>query len=372
MESFIHHTKGRTPRQLHRDLDGLKDDELGRSGFTGRTANLYRRNDPTQYRAVGDLAGVDRMISDLTPTDETDPAGEPLVMFHNDDCRISLSRRGAAAPFWSRNVDGDELIFVHAGTGYLETEFGRLPYRPGDYLYLPKGVTHRQRPAEPSTLLIIEATDEYRVPEAGVLGRHFPFDPSLVVVPEPEVFTDPAPDGAEEYEIRFRQRVGATSVFYRFHPLDVEGWRGDNFPFAYNIDDYDVITSDSVHLPPTVHLFMQATGVYVMNFLPRPVEGRAGTERLPWYHRNTDYDEIAFFHGGAMFGVDMPPGLISHAPQGIHHGIPERARERARRRFDTDTRVEWKVIAVDTRRRLTPTPAVLGTAPTEVPAEVQV
>src|SRR6266404_9264351 len=42
-------SRGRTPRQAHVDLDGLKEDELGRSGFTGRVANLYRRNDPTAW-----------------------------------------------------------------------------------------------------------------------------------------------------------------------------------------------------------------------------------------------------------------------------------------------------------------------------------
>lgn len=369
MESFIYHRKGRTPRQVHRDVEDLKDDELGRSGFTGRTAHLYRRNDPTEFRAVGDLAGLDRQVYDLTPTDQIDPAGEPLLMFHNDDARILLSRREETAPFYTRNVDGDELIFVHAGTGEFETEFGRLPYRPGDYVYLPKGVTYRQVPAGPSVLLIIEAVDEYRVPEAGVLGRFFPFDSSLVTVPEAEVFPE---DGREEYEVRFRQREGATSIFYKFNPLDVEGWKGDNFAFTFNIEDYDVITSDTVHLPPTVHLFMQATGIYVMNFLPRPVEGRPGAERLPWYHRNTDLDEIAFYHGGSVFGVEMPPGMISHAPQGIHHGIPERARERARRRFEKDQRFEWQVIAIDTRKRLIPTPVMFAAAQAEVAEEVQV
>lgn len=364
MESFIMHRKGRTPRQNHRDLDGLKDDELGRYGFTGRHALFYRRNDPTAYRAVGDLTGVDRMATELTPTDHTDPAGEPLLMFHNADCRISLSRRAEVAPFYTRNVDGDELIFVHQGRGHFETEFGTLRYRPGDYVYMPKGATHRQIPeagedgVADTMFLIIEATEEFRVPAPDVLGRYFPFDPTLAVVPDAEVYAD---DGRDEYEVRFRQRDGATSLFYQFNPLDVEGWKGDLFPFAFNIEDYDVIGSDTVHLPPTVHLFMQATGVYVMNFLPRPVEGAPGVERVPWYHRNTDYDEIAFFHGGSMFGVDMPPGLISHAPQGIHHGMPEKVRERARRRADEDTRVEWKVISIDTRRRLTATPAMTAT-----------
>jgi hypothetical protein len=109
-------------------------------------------------------------------------------------------------------------------------------------------------PDTESTWLMIQATDDFRVPPPGTLGRHF--------------------------------------------------------PFTFNIEDYTVITSESVHLPPTVHLFMQATGVYVMNFLPKPAESVPGTERTPWYHRNVDYDEIAFFHSGSLYGIAMPPGLI--------------------------------------------------------------
>src|SRR3978361_733927 len=91
---------------------------------------------------------------------------------------------------------------------------------------------------------------------------------------------------------------GTTSHSCQPQPRDVEGWRGDNFAFTFNISDYNVVTSDSVHLPPTVHLFMQATGVYVMNFLPKPAEGVPRTERTPWHHRDVDYADIAFFHGG--------------------------------------------------------------------------
>src|SRR6185437_8380915 len=94
MESFIHLRKGKTPRRLHADLDGLKDDELGRGGFTGRTANLYRRHDPTAYRADGPLRPIDVLSSELKPSDATDADGGPLLMFSNADCRISLSRRG--------------------------------------------------------------------------------------------------------------------------------------------------------------------------------------------------------------------------------------------------------------------------------------
>ena len=154
--------------------------------------------------------------------------------------------------------------------------------------------------------------------------------------------------------------VETTTLIYPHNPIDVEGWRGDNYAFTFNVADYNVITSDSVHLPPMVHLFMEATGVYVCNFLPKPAESVPGTERTPWYHRNVDFDEIAFFHGGSLYGIPMPPGLISHAPQGVHHGAPEKARERARRKFDDFSSVDWQVIAIDTRRRLVPSPEVLA------------
>lgn len=386
MESFTHLRKGTTPRRLHADLNGLKDDELGRGGFTGRTANLYRRHDPTEFRATGPLRPVDVIAGDLTPKDATDAAGSPLLLFSNPDCRILLSRRTQHMPFHVRYIDGDLLCFVHEGAGRLETEFGPLDYRAGDWIYLPKGCTWRQLPAiaptsppgspgSPASWLVIEATDEFRIPPPGPLGRHWPFDPSQVVIPEPEPIDD---DGRAEYPVRLMHRPvhgqgpGSTTLLYAHNPIDVEGWRGDNYPFTFNIADYNVITSDSVHLPPTVHLFMQATGVYVCNFLPKPAETVPGTERTPWYHRNVDYDEIAFFHGGSLYGIPMPPGLISHAPQGVHHGAPEKARERARRKFDDYGSVDWQVIAIDTRQRLIPSPEVLAhdlaTATTTGPA----
>jgi len=45
-----------------------------------------------------------------------------------------------------RNGEGDEVIFVHEGSGTLETIFGDLPYAPGDYVVVPRGTTYRFRP----------------------------------------------------------------------------------------------------------------------------------------------------------------------------------------------------------------------------------
>ena len=61
-----------------------------------------------------------------------------------------------------------------------------------------------------------------------------------------------------------------------------------------------------------------------------------------------------------MAAFPMTPGLISHAPQGLHHGAPKKARERARRKFDEYDSVDWSVIAIDTWRRLVPSAEILA------------
>ena len=282
MESFVHLRKGTTPRRLHADLDGLKDDELGRGGFTGRTANMYRRNDPTAYRSVGPLRPVDVLASELKPSDATDARGGPLLMFSNADCQVLLSRRSEPMPFFVRYVDGDLLSLRAQGRRPAGDRVrpaalprGRLGVHP-EGVHLPPGA-RRRRP----TLLMIQATDEFRVPPPGTLGRHFPFDPSQAVIPEPAPIDDASPvrrrvRGPADPSRAARQRCSTNIIR--------STWRAGaatTSPFTFNIADYNVVTSDSVHLPPTVHLFMQATGVYVMNFLPKPAESVPGTERTP-------------------------------------------------------------------------------------------
>ena len=51
--SWIHLAKGQTPRQAHVAVPkGLKEEEIGRGGFQGRVANVYRLNEPTGCWAV--------------------------------------------------------------------------------------------------------------------------------------------------------------------------------------------------------------------------------------------------------------------------------------------------------------------------------
>jgi homogentisate 1,2-dioxygenase len=54
-------------------------------------------------------------------------------------------------PYYFRNADGDDLLFVHAGAGRLETDFGNLDYRRGDYLIIPRGTVYRLAPTAPTS-----------------------------------------------------------------------------------------------------------------------------------------------------------------------------------------------------------------------------
>ncbi len=356
--TLIQHNRGRTSRQAHRDIGELRDDELTRDGFDGREAVLYRRNDPTVFRSDGRFRSTAVTADALTPSDMTDPQGSPQRLYYNDDCQVWVSRRSESMPFFRRNVDGDECWFVHRGTGRVETEFGPLPFEPGDFVVLPKAVTHRWVVESGESVLFgIESVGEMHAPNYVGLGRHAPFDPDVVVVPEPAPV--PVEEATGEFQIRVRYDGEYSSIWTDQHPLDVEGWKGDYFPFAFNIRDWNVIMSDSLHLPPSMHVFLVADGVNVINLLPRPFESVEGTERIPWYHRNADYDEIAFIHGGDSLGRPLKPGLISHDPQGIHHGFPQRARDKARREWDQHERINWQIIMVEARKPLKLDPGIV-------------
>ena len=141
MESFVHLRKGKTPRRLHADLDGLKHDELGRGGFTGRTAKMYRRNDPTAHRAVGPLRPVAVLSSELKPGDSVHADGSPLPLFCNPDCRILLSRYSDPYAVLRTACRRRPAVLRARWIWRIATEFGPLRYRAGSWVYIPEGCT---------------------------------------------------------------------------------------------------------------------------------------------------------------------------------------------------------------------------------------
>lgn len=328
-------SKGRVTRQAHVGVPpGTYEDEHGREAFAGRASHLYRSHPPTAWvRIEGPLRPHAFDLNELKPPDATDPAGEWLKVLGNRLCRIYLSRRGEPAPYFLRDADGDLCYFVHRGSGILETDYGPLSFEAGDYLIVPKGTTHRLVPSGyDNFFLVIEGGGEYSIPERGLLGRHAQFDPGVLVTPEP----DPH-DEEGEFEVRVKRDETYTSLFFRWHPLDVVGWQGDLCPVKLNVRDYRPVMSPRYHMPPSAHCTWQNTGFAICTFAPRPLEEDPEVLRVPFYHANIDNDEVLFYHAGQFFsrpGIGV--GKMTLHPQGIHHGPQPAAIEASKTKERTD------------------------------------
>jgi len=312
--------KGKTAQQAHVGLpDGTFEEEHGRRGFYGKSAHLYHLHPPTGWiRFEGKLRPRCIDCNRLRPTDADDPKGTPVPFLGNGDVRLSVSRRKAAMPFYVRNADGDELYFVHRGEGVIETDFGPLSFEPGDYINLPRAVTYRVVPrTEDNFFLIIESKTEFDQPDKGLIGQHALYDPAVIVTPEPE----PILDGNREWEIRIKAADEYSSVIYPFNPIDVVGWKGDLTAWKLNMRDIRPVMSHRAHLPPSAHTTFVTQGAVVCSFVPRPLEEDPDAVRVPFFHRNTDYDEFIFYHDGSFFSRDnIKAGMVTLHPRGIHHG----------------------------------------------------
>ncbi len=317
-------SKGKVAKQAHVGLpDGTYEEEHGREAFDGRASHLYRTHFPTAWvRIDGPLQPRAYDLNGLKPPDMADAAGDWQRILHNDDLAVYVSRRREAAPWFLRDADGDLCYFVHQGAGVLETDYGPLRYRDGDFLVLPKGTAHRVVPddgngAAETFLYAVESRGEYRLPDKGLLGRHALFDPGVIETPEP----DPH-DQEGEFEVRVKRGGEYTSLTYPFHPLDVVGWQGDLCPLRINREDFRPVVSPRYHLPPSVHAVFKSDGFEIGLFAPRPTEtGDPTALRVPFFHSNIDKDEVLFYHRGQFFSrAGIGEAYITYHPQGLHHG----------------------------------------------------
>lgn len=341
-------TEGRASRQAHCDLpDGCYERELGREGFFGPATHMYHRHRPTDWlRFEGDLKP---RAFDTTRLVEFGPGPwDAFTLLHN--ARMKLRTWGVTQPMdhLARNADGDELLFVHEGSGHLYCDYGHLEVRDGDYVVLPRGTLWRLEPLEPLRLLLIEATGSaYQLPDKGMLGPHAIFDPAVLDTPAlDDAFL--AQQDESEWTVRVKRRDAISSIVYPFNPLDAIGWKGDLAPVRVNWRDIRPLVSDRYHLPPSAHTTFVADRFVVCTFAPRPFETDPGALKVPFFHSNDDYDEVIFYHRGDFFSRDnIHPGMMSWHPAGFTHGPHPRALKNA---FEQQKKATDEVaVMIDTR-----------------------
>ncbi|WP_447974420.1 homogentisate 1,2-dioxygenase [Nitrospira sp. Kam-Ns4a] len=349
--------RGQAPAQAHVAIpEGLCEEEHGRRGFSGPSSHLYRRHPPTRWvRIDGPLRPRAFACAALPAPDERAADALPVEILRSPDARVFLSRRAETMPYLFRNADGDEVQFVHRGRGRFETDYGILPYEPGDYLVLPKGTTYRVVvEAGPSLFLIVETPEPIELPDRGLLGHHALFDRGVLAAPELDAHPWTERDG-REWEVRIKRNDEVTRVVYPFWPLDVVAWKGDLWAAKLNVRDFRPVTSPRYHLPPSVHTTFQAGGLLVSTFAPRPLESDPQALRVPFYHRNMDYDEVLFYHAGSFFSrAGIQAGMLTLHPQGIHHGPQPQAVEASKSKTQTDE----VAVLIESRRPFAVLPAL--------------
>ena len=171
---------GDVPRKRHiqfRDNGTLLTEEvMGLEGFTGNESILYHLQSPCRVKELGAVradrargVGARRARAPApqdraTSTPEGDEITGRRTLMWNDDVEISLCRPSEPMDYFFRNGEGDEVIFVHEGSGTLETIFGDLPYKDGDYVVVPRGTTYRFRPEGEQRHLVFETPGLIEIP----------------------------------------------------------------------------------------------------------------------------------------------------------------------------------------------------------------
>jgi homogentisate 1,2-dioxygenase len=348
----MHHARGRVTRQAHVGLpEGTVEEELGRGGFSGRAAHLYRKHPPVAWtRIEGPLKPRAFRVAELGRP-HADWVAARTAFLWNEDVVLAFARHHGSMPYAFRNADADELLFVHSGRGTMECDFGALDFEAGHYLVVPRGTTYRLRTHDQASFLVVESAAELRIPDRGLLGKHALFDPDVIDVPDPDAL---AP-GAGEHEVRIQRAGALTKVFYPFDPIDTVGWKGDLSVWRLHVRDIRPISSERYHLPPTAHATFVADGLAICTFLPRPLEtGDPAALRVPFYHSNADFDEVIFYHQGRFFSREgIGAGMVTFHPAGIHHGPQPGAIDAARDLARTDE----IAVMIDVRRPLASTEA---------------
>lgn len=344
----MYFSKGRVTRQAHVDIpEGLYEEEYARRGFFGRTSHLYRNQAPVGWVNIeGDLRP--EAIHVLNMADEpVDYISGRVAFLVNQDIRLAISLLNKAMDYYFRNADADECLFVHRGSGCLETDFGPLEYEKGDYLVIPRGTVYRFLPAEETALLVIESAAEIEIPDRGMLGQHALFDPNVIKVPEPSLETL---EQRDNWQVKVKRLDAISTITYPFNPINAEGWRGDLTVWQLNVRDIRPVMSERYHLPPSAHTTFLMPNAVICSFLPRGLEtGDPGALKVPFYHSNIDFDEVIFYHEGDFFSrAGIEPGMVTFHPQGIHHGPHPKAIENSAGK----TRTEEQAVMIDTRHPL--------------------
>ncbi|MCA1568907.1 MAG: homogentisate 1,2-dioxygenase [Chloroflexi bacterium] len=331
---------GDVPAKRHtqvRDQAGegglLVEEVVGYEGFSGNESILYHLRSPCDVAEVGAFEPIvleewvpDAHVHRLTQTAGLAAGGDFVsgrrVLMFNDDVELAVCKPVLDREGFYRNGEGDEVIFVHEGSGVFETIFGELPYREHDYVVIPRGTTYRVRMDDVAqTWLTFHTPGEIETPNRyrnryGQLLEHAPF--SQRDFHPPSSLATHRSRG--EFELTVRARRGHQRFVLDYHPFDVVGWDGYVYPYSFNIDDFEP-KSGRLHQPPTVHQTFQGPNFVICSFCPRQLDWDPLAVPIPYHHSNLQSEEVIYYVDG-QFGsrAGVGAGALTLHPSGLPHG----------------------------------------------------
>jgi len=329
---------GDIPRTRHTQFrkpgGGLYSEHLmGNKGFVGIQSILYSTQPPTVITKAEVIRSVDWITDNDTPlqprhfkTGMLSGGGSPTMdrvpLMYNNDLAISMVHPDSNDSHFYRNSQGDELIYVAKGKGVLQSQFGLLQYRQGDYLVIPRDTIYRfDMDSVETRFLVFESEGYIRTPkryrnEHGQLLEHSPYCERDIRTPD-EL---PVHDEEGEFMVVTKRDNKLYNLTYKYHPFNVVGWDGYYFPWAFNIDDFQPIVG-RVHQPPPVHQTFEGDGFVVCSFCPRLYDFHPEAVPVPYNHSNVMSDEMIYYASEEfMSRKDVEFGSITLHPDGTPHG----------------------------------------------------
>ncbi len=343
----IFHHLGFVPDKRHvvtRQPDGkLYHEELvGTQGFSGMSSLVYHLYPPTRVKqkdksysvmpevvAESSLDAMSFKGFELKP--EKDYLKSKKTLFVNSAMHIGLAAPQESTPYFYKNADADELIFVHEGSGKLFTMFGELSFQYGDYILIPRGTVYQIHfNTTQNRLLYVESFEPIFTPhryrnEFGQMLEHAPFCERDIKRPQNlKTYNEEG-----EFEIFIKKKGMMYPYVYANHPFDVIGWDGHFYPYTFSIFNFEPITG-RIHMPPPVHQTFESKNFVICSFVPRLYDYHPQAIPAPYHHSNIDSDELLYYvDGDFMSRNNIEKGQITLHPGGIPHGPHPGAIERS-------------------------------------------
>jgi homogentisate 1,2-dioxygenase len=324
----------------HRTSPGFKgegiyyEEVVTTQGFSRAYSIVYHLRPPTRVKKIEAAGSVNLEIvpqevlrhhhlkSGALPR-QGDPIRGRVPILTNQDVVLARCRPALPQSELYRNAAADEIMFVHRGSGQLQSMFGALPFKPFDYIVIPRTTTYRidfERD-DPADLLIIEATGNVGLPPRymnpdGQLRLGAPYSERDFHSPsEPLVISD-----EKETPIIIKDGPRLSRYVLAQHPFDVVGWDGLVYPYTFNADDFEPITG-TIHQPPPIHQTFETNGFVLCTFAPRMLDTHPDAIKVPYAHSNVESDEVLYYvrgRFGSRRGVEEASFTLH--PRGIPHG----------------------------------------------------